>query len=208
MPFFSPKGHDFGNYYQLDGWGVFLVVFTVLYTLFLLGLSCVLWTWRNHPVIRMRRVPLAIAAVLVLHVYVCIVLLVYPWNGHFPCSVEFWVMSVYLPIGIGLFQASNQQLLRISRGQQALLTEDTYRTLPSGKNRREYYWSAFVIWAKNAKDQGSFEGFLAAGMVAQVRRFLAQLTSSDRLGLLTFVGSLSVHSSSSSSRASSTRTVL
>ena len=168
MPFFSPKGHDWGNYYQLDGWGVFLVVFTILYTLLLIGLSCILWTWRTHPVIRMRRVPLAIAAVLVLHVYVCIVLLVYPWNGHFPCSVEFWVMSIYLPIGIGLFQASNQQLLRISRGQQSLLTADTYKPLPSGKNRREYYWSAFMIWARAAKDQDDFEGYLAAGMVVQV----------------------------------------
>lgn len=167
MPFFSSQGHDWGNYYQLDGWGIFLVVFTVLYTLLVLGLSSVLWTWRNHPVIRMRRVTLAIAAVLVLHVYVIIVLLVYPWNGHFPCSAEFWIMSIYLPIGIGLFQASNQQLLRISRDQKLMLLQDTYKPLPSGKNRREYYWSVFTIWARSVREQHDYEGLLAVGMVAQ-----------------------------------------
>ncbi|KAL9599642.1 MAG: hypothetical protein Q9219_003726 [cf. Caloplaca sp. 3 TL-2023] len=76
-------------------------------------------------------------------------------------------MSIYLPIGIGLFQASNQQLLRISRGQQALLIQDTFKPLPSGKNRREYYWDAFVIWARSAKERDALEGFLAAGMVVQ-----------------------------------------
>ncbi|KAL9003308.1 MAG: hypothetical protein Q9188_003807 [Gyalolechia gomerana] len=167
MPFFDSNGHDWGNYYQLDGWGIFQIVFAVLYTILVLGLSGVLWTWRNHPVIRMRRVPLAIAAVLVLQVYVVMVLLVYSWNGRFPCSAEFWIMSIYLPIGIGLFQASNQQLLRISRSQQLMITQDTYKTLPSGKNRREYYWSAFLIWARSVREQHDYEGFLAVGMVAQ-----------------------------------------
>ncbi|KAL9026539.1 MAG: hypothetical protein Q9196_004812 [Gyalolechia fulgens] len=168
MHFFDPNGHDWGNYYQLDGWGIFQIVFAVLYTILVLGLSGVLWTWRSHPVIRMRRVPLAIAAVLVLQVYVVMVMLAYSWNGRYPCSAEFWIMSIYLPIGIGLFQASNQQLLRISRGQQLMLTQDTYKTIPSGKNRREYYWNAFIIWARSVREQHDYEGFLAVGMVAQL----------------------------------------
>ncbi|KAL8934702.1 MAG: hypothetical protein Q9216_005773 [Gyalolechia sp. 2 TL-2023] len=76
-------------------------------------------------------------------------------------------MSIYLPIGIGLFQASNQQLLRISRSQKLMLTQDTYKALPSGKSRREYYWSAFIIWARSVREQDDYEGFLAVGMLAQ-----------------------------------------
>lgn len=167
MPFFNPNGHDWANNYNFDGWGTCLIVFAILYTFFLLGCSGLLWQWRNHAVIRMRKPGLAISAVLVLHVYVLIILLVYPWNGRFPCAAEFWIMSIYLPIGIGLFQASNQVLLLISRGQQVMLTQDTYRPLPSGKNRREYCWSAFMIWCRSAKQQDIFEGFLAAGMVLQ-----------------------------------------
>lgn len=167
MPFFDPKGHDWADNYKFDGWGIILTVFATLYTLFLLGCTSVIWQWRNHPVIRMRKPALAISAVLVLHVYLVLILLVYPWNGHFPCAAEFWIMSIYLPIGIGLFQAQNQVLLLISRGQQALLTQDTYKPLPSGKNRRQYCWSAFIIWCRSVKQQDVYEGFLAAGMVIQ-----------------------------------------
>ncbi|KAL9007993.1 MAG: hypothetical protein Q9173_006841 [Seirophora scorigena] len=167
MPFLNPNGHDWANNYNLDGWGVCLILFTILYTLFLLLCSYVLWQWRNHPVIHMRRPALATAAVLVLHVYVIIILLLYPWNGFFPCAAEFWIMSIYLPIGIGLFQAQNQVLLLISRGQQTLLTQDTYKPLPTGKTRRQYYWNAFILWCKSVKQQDVYEGFLAAGMVIQ-----------------------------------------
>ncbi|KAI4170776.1 MAG: hypothetical protein LQ348_007055 [Seirophora lacunosa] len=168
MPFLNPNGHDWANNYNLDGWGICLILFTILYTLFLLVCSYVLWQWRYHPVIHMRRPALAIAAVLVLHVYVIIILLVYPWNGFFPCAAEFWIMSIYLPIGIGLFQAQNQVLLLISRGQQILLTQDTYKPLPTGKNRRQYYWNAFILWCKSVKQQDVYEGFLAAGMLIQI----------------------------------------
>ncbi|KAL8773559.1 MAG: hypothetical protein Q9209_001664 [Squamulea sp. 1 TL-2023] len=167
MPFLNPGGHDYIGA-NLDGWGVLQLVFAAIYTLVLLVLCGILWSQRNHPIIRMRKIPMAIAAVLVLHVYVIIVLIVYPLNEYFSCNAEFWVMSIYLPIGIGLFQAQNQQLLLISRGQQTLLTKDVYKPLPSGKNRRQYYWNKFVIWCKSSKEQDAFEGFIAAGMLVQV----------------------------------------
>ena len=44
------------------------------------------------------------------HVYMIMVLIAYPLYDAFSCSIEFWIMSLYLPIGIGLFQAANQQL--------------------------------------------------------------------------------------------------
>lgn len=176
MPFFNPNGHDWAMNYNLDGWGITQIAFAVLYTLFLLVCIWILWQWRTHPVIRMRKPALTISAVLVLHVYIVLALLVYAWNGHFPCTAEFWIMSIYLPIGIGLFQAQNQVLLLVSRGQHAMLTQDTYKPLPSGKNRRQYYESAFRIWCRTVKQQDIFEGFLAAGMVLQVRSCCSQLT--------------------------------
>ncbi len=167
MPFLNSGGHDYSGA-NLDGWGILQLVFAILYTIVLLVLCGILWTQRHHPIIRMRKIPLAIAAVLVLHVYVVIILIVYPLNGYFPCSAEFWIMSIYLPIGIGLFQAQNQQLLLISRGQQVLLTPDIYKPLPSGKTRRQYYRNKFIIWCKSTKEQDAFEGFIAAGIMIQV----------------------------------------
>lgn len=168
MPFLNPEGHNFKGY-NLDGWGILQIVVAVLFTLVVLGLSAVLWNFRNDPVIRMRKIPLALAATNILHVYTTIVFLVYPLNEHWPCGVEYWVMSLYLPIGIGLFQAYNQQLLLLSRGQQYMLTQDVYKPLPSGKTAREYYWNSFILWCKTAREQDIFEGFVAAGIIVQVR---------------------------------------
>ena len=81
-------------------------------------------------------------------------------------------MSLYLPIGIGLYQAYNQQLLLISRGQQHLLTQDIYKPLPGGKNTSEVYWNAFVLWCKDAREQEFFEAFVAAGVGIQVSGFI------------------------------------
>ncbi|SLM40472.1 Regulator of G protein signalling superfamily [Lasallia pustulata] len=58
-----------------------------------------------------------LGALVVLHVYLVVVLLAYPLNGIFPCVAEYWVMAMYFPCGVGLFQASNQRLLIISRKQ-------------------------------------------------------------------------------------------
>ncbi|KAL8888022.1 MAG: hypothetical protein Q9215_004474 [Flavoplaca cf. flavocitrina] len=170
MPFLNPGGHDFIGA-NLDGWGILQMVFAIVYTLVLLVLCALLWKQRNHPIIRMRKIPMAIAAVLVLHVYLVIVLIVYPLNGYFPCNAEFWIMSIYLPIGVGLFQAQNQQLLLISRGQQVLLTQDVYKPLPSGKTRWQYYRNKFIIWCKSSKEQDAFEGFIALGMLVQFNAY-------------------------------------
>ncbi|KAL8687343.1 MAG: hypothetical protein Q9218_006458 [Villophora microphyllina] len=166
MPFLNPGGHNFIGYNH-DGWGIVQLVFAVFFSILILVLSAVLWRHRNEPVIRMRKVPLSIAATLTLHVYTVIVLIVYPVNEHWPCGVEFWVMSIYLPIGIGLFQAQNQILLRTSRGQQHLLTQDIYRPLPTGKTVRQYYWNAFKLWCQAAREGDYFEGFVAAGILLQ-----------------------------------------
>ncbi|KAL8728691.1 MAG: hypothetical protein Q9181_005264 [Wetmoreana brouardii] len=166
MRFLDPQGHNFVGY-NLDGWGILQLVFAVLFTLVILVLSAALWKVRNDPVIRMRKPTLSIAAANMLHVYTIVVLIVYPLNEHWPCGVEFWVMSLYLPIGIGLFQASNQVLLLVSRGQQSLLNGDIYKPLPSGNTAREYYWNAFALWCKAAREQEIFEGFVAAGIVLQ-----------------------------------------
>ncbi|KAL8663011.1 MAG: hypothetical protein Q9202_004241 [Teloschistes flavicans] len=166
MRFLNPGGHNFIGV-NTDGWGILQLVVAILFTIIVLVLSAVLFKYRNEPVIRMRKVPLSIAATLTLHVYTTLVLLVYPINQYWPCNAEFWIMSIYLPIGIGLFQAQNQVLLRTSRGQQHLLTQDIYRPLPSGKTKRQYYWNTFKLWCQTAREGGHFEGFIAAGIFFQ-----------------------------------------
>lgn len=109
--YLNPGGHNWADAENFDGYGISLIVVIVLYSIFFYAACTFLWLQRNNPAIRMRKIGLALLSVLVLHVYLVIIFVVYPLNGTFPCSLEFWVMSIYLPLGVGLFQAQNQQLL-------------------------------------------------------------------------------------------------
>ena len=74
------------------------------------------------PFIRMRNLPIAITSTLFLHVYLLKICMAYTTNGNFTCSAEFWIMSIYQPFGIALFQANITQLRSISERQERLLT--------------------------------------------------------------------------------------
>lgn len=88
----------------MDMLGVFYIVITIIYTLFVAGELYLLYRHRSAFSIRIRNVKIVFAAVAMLHVYLVLVLLVYPENGAFPCSAEFWIMSIFLPLGMALFQ--------------------------------------------------------------------------------------------------------
>ena len=141
VPYFNPGGHNFAGM-NLDGWGISQIVFITLYSIVFYAACGLVWHNRSIPVIKMRSVGLSILSLLVLHIYVVLVFLVYPLNGYWPCDVEYWVMAMYLPIGIGLFQAQNQQLLIVSRGQQRLLLEPlAFKPLGRGWSRLRFWWS-------------------------------------------------------------------
>lgn len=94
MGYLNPDGYNWGPAMNLDGYGISLIVFAVVYSI-LFYLACAfVFFHRKHPVMKMRNISLALVSVLVLHVYLFMVLMIYPMNGVFPCSVEFWIMSM------------------------------------------------------------------------------------------------------------------
>ena len=93
MVFFNPKGHDWGAK-NLDGWGILQLTVAILYTIFVLVTAGFVWLHRENPILRMRKINLAILSIMILHVYLVMVLLVYPINGNYPCDTEFWIMSM------------------------------------------------------------------------------------------------------------------
>lgn len=97
---------------------------------------------RNVSYIRIRNVPLSVSAVVTLHVYWCLCMTAYVLNGNFPCGAEFWIMSIYLPLGVALFQASNTQVLHISRLQHRL----AYNAMPNIDEQTESV--KFAGWRK------------------------------------------------------------
>lgn len=102
-PILLPRILD-GGAPNLDMLGVFYIVITIIYTLFVSGELYLLYRHRSAFSIRIRNIKVVFAAVTMLHVYLVLVLLVYPENGEFPCSAEFWIMSIFLPLGMALFQ--------------------------------------------------------------------------------------------------------
>lgn len=171
MIYLNPAGYNWAamNY---DGYGMSLVAVAIIYSIFFYTICFYLWYHRKHPVLRMRKINLALASLLVLHVYLFMVMLAYWLNGTYPCSVEFWCMSVYLPVGIGLFQAQNQQLLIVSKEQSQLLQrQDYYKPIfpKGGRVGGPKYWMIrFKSWWDSTTRQGKYEGFVFAGICLQV----------------------------------------
>ena len=188
MVYLNPGGRNFGpaNY---DGYGISNIIVGITYTLALFGACIFLWFHRHHPAVKMRKVPLMILAVFVIHIFCFIVFTVYTLNGAWPCSVEFWAMNLYFPMGIGLFQAQNQQLLIISRQQTQLITQDmTYRAyIPRGRKggfgRYKYWIARLKFWWRNISAQGKYEGLVFIGMIVQVESMITT-TSNQNANLL------------------------
>ncbi|KAF7193423.1 hypothetical protein HII31_05203 [Pseudocercospora fuligena] len=118
----NPKGRDWGSLVNWDDLGKAYAGFIIAWTAILFAGIAWMIRNRNLPLVRMRNVPVAIASVIFLHVYLVKILLAYTTNGHFLCSAEFWIMSIYLPFGIALFQANLAQLYSISEQQKKLLS--------------------------------------------------------------------------------------
>ena len=117
----NPKGRNWGQLVNWDDLGKFYAGFIISWTVILY--SGVLWLVLNRQLalVKIRNLPLSIAAISFLHVYLVKIFLAYTTNGHFTCRAEYWIMSIYLPFGIALFQASLVQLRSIFDQQQKLL---------------------------------------------------------------------------------------
>lgn len=125
----NPLGRNWGSKVNWDDLGKFFAAFAISWTVILyVGIAWLLY-YRKLPSIHMRNVPLIISSTTFLHVYLLKIVLAYTTNGHFLCSAEFWIMSIYLPFGIALFQANMVQLLSISTQQRKLLDGDRSSTL-------------------------------------------------------------------------------
>ncbi|CUS10870.1 unnamed protein product [Tuber aestivum] len=108
----SPRWNNVGKIY-IAVFALWTVVFLVGFTVFLIH--------RKSPFIRLKNVPLVCSALLLLHLQLSFDILLYPLNGSLPCGLEYWIMSICLPLGIALFQAQNMQLFSLFWGQKHLV---------------------------------------------------------------------------------------
>ena len=170
----NPNGFNFGPVNH-DGYGISFIVVAVSYSLCFYSSCIFLWVFRRHPVVKMRNICLMLLSVLVLHVFLIPVFVSYTLNGADPCQVEFWIMSIYLPIGIGLFQAQNLQLLIVSRQQVRMnVTNQCYKSLlpkmGPGLICPKYWLFRLKHWWKGMKDESQYKAYISLGFIVQVRK--------------------------------------
>jgi hypothetical protein len=162
----NPGGHDFGKP-NLDAIGVTYITLAVLYTIVIVGGLDALWIHRHNEAVRLRGLAISFAAITTLHIYLLLVLAVYPENGLFACGTEFWIMSIALPFGQALFQgtlavlpnfffsrlfrcthmavtACNVQVFSFSERQLRLVRCDSIDSLPLRKRRFRFTPSGLI----------------------------------------------------------------
>ncbi|KAF1927138.1 uncharacterized protein M421DRAFT_182368 [Didymella exigua CBS 183.55] len=118
-PILTPRMLN-GGRSNTDALGITYVVIAIIYTLILAFELTLLYRRRDAFCVHIRNIKIVFAAVSMLHVYLTLVLLAYPWNGLYPCSAEFWVMSVFLPLGMAFFQACNARVLTAYESQRRM----------------------------------------------------------------------------------------
>ncbi|KAF1952118.1 hypothetical protein CC80DRAFT_180269 [Byssothecium circinans] len=118
-PIIVPRLLD-GGRPNINAVGITYVVVAILYTCILTGELYLLYRRRSAFCIRIRGLPIIFTSVSALHVYLILVLLVYPLNGQWPCSAEFWVMSIFLPTGMAIFQSCNARVLKAYESQRRM----------------------------------------------------------------------------------------
>jgi hypothetical protein len=174
MVYVSPQGRDWSLVVNFDFVGKTYFGFAVAWTVILsTGIGWLILN-RNLYFLKMRNVFLAVVSTSFLHLYLVKILLAYTTNGHFSCGAEFWIMSIYLPFGIALFQANMVQLQSVSTQQKKFLQGHAFLAreaiplqLPQHGLRR--LWKR---WCEMTAARRT-EIFIGVGMAAQVNFFFS-----------------------------------
>lgn len=120
MVFTRPGGDD-GGAAIFDSLAKFYVAVAITWTAALLSGSVFLILNRHEQCIRIRNLRLMLSAVSCLHVFWILCMVAYSMGGKYPCAAEYWIMNIYFPVGIALFQANSMQLLSVFGVQEKLL---------------------------------------------------------------------------------------
>lgn len=153
--------------WNFDALGWTYIAIAVSWTVILTLGATFLISKRRLPFLRIRNIPLTVSAVAIIHIYWVLCLLAYVLQGYFPCVTEYWIMSIYLPLGIALFQACNTQLLHIATIQRRYAerpVSDGAGTL----SPRKIGWRQWMARFETENRRKRSMTLIAYGMVAQV----------------------------------------
>lgn len=133
---------------RVDGLGIFYITFASVWTTVLLSAMSYLWIKRSHHVLRIRGLPISFAGILMMHIYWNCVMTGYVYGPLMPEVAEYWIMGIWLPLGIALFHASNTRFLYVANAQRkyAKRTTEPYRIFTRRPGRISLRESLKVWW--------------------------------------------------------------
>jgi hypothetical protein len=102
---------------RLNSVAIWWITWGVVWTFMVAGGMLFLYKKRNTPTLRLRSLSLTFAGIILLHLYWFTVQIGYSIGPLAPEVVEFWIMSIWYPFGIALFQAGNSQFLHVAKAQ-------------------------------------------------------------------------------------------
>lgn len=163
------NGYNMALTFNMDPLGQTYIAIATVWTVVLLMGITFLVSKRDLQFLRIRNVPLAVSTVATLHVYWVLCVVAYVLQGNFPCTTEYWIMSIYLPLGIALFQACNTQLLHIADVQRKYARpcgDGEKQKLAVEKNVKGWRRYLACFYVENPVKRTM--AFIAFGMVVQV----------------------------------------
>ncbi|KAI6778680.1 uncharacterized protein J7T54_007621 [Emericellopsis cladophorae] len=141
----------------MDNLSVFYLVLVILWTS--ITVSCAGFLLLHHKtcaLLRVRNIPLSLAACALLHCYWVSVQLGYAVGPVMPEDAEYWIMGTWLPLGMGLFHGSNWRFLWVAAHQKRLLTEE-----PAWNQPKKSWW-------EKLSHTGRVILVVGAGLVVQI----------------------------------------
>ena len=173
MVYINPDGHNWGLIIFDDLSKLYISVISV-WTAFVASALYGLFYNRHLPFVRMRNVWLLIGSVTSLHIYLVMVFIVYPLNGTFSCQAEYWIMSVYFPIGVALFQLQNMVLFSQSLLQEELIWNEHEHTATVVRAlRNSTRVTNFHGWLEQMSAYQKTRTSVVIGLALQVNTFWA-----------------------------------
>lgn len=159
---------------------IFLAAWATAWTVCLLSGMGFLWARRHLPLVKVRGIGLSFVVVAFLHVYYLSIQYSQLWTS-FPEQAEYWVMGLYLPIGIALFHAANSRFLHVARQQRRFAAGPGRRQQLEGERPN---WFGRTLGLHRYRFSTRMVITFGVGMGIQVRRhpLLSPPGPSSRIG--------------------------
>ncbi|TFA98351.1 hypothetical protein CCMA1212_009818 [Trichoderma ghanense] len=126
-----------------DAVGIFYISWCATWTTLVLAGMLFCWLNRDLPVLKIRGLPLSFGAIAFLHIYWILAQITYPVGATIPPvlahDIQYFFMSVWFPLGVALFHASNLRFLRVAQLQRQF-THPTPRRVEPGCNGGKVSW--------------------------------------------------------------------